>query len=129
MNGSTGGLLCLSLGYLSGIFLLENALLRNVRKQAKKKKKKEKKKSKGRRAWKIWLRRYRQLHSQGCQTPKDWSPMIAKLQLHVFEPETVLDIQNRRTIEWLSLSGFFRSFSKFFEESNLDSNVGEKKYR
>ena len=37
MNGSTGGLPRLSLGYLSGIFLLENALLRNVRKQAKKK--------------------------------------------------------------------------------------------
>ena len=98
MIGSTVGLLRLSLGYLSGIFLLENALLRNVRKQAKKKKemkKKKKKKSKERRAWKIWLRRYRQLHSQGCQTPKDWYPMIAKLQLHVFEPETVLNIQNK----------------------------------
>ena len=28
-------------------------------------------------------------------TPQNWSPMIAKLQLLVFEPETVLDIQNK----------------------------------
>ena len=46
-----------------------------------------------------------------CQTSKDWSPMIAKLQL--FELETVVDIQRKEN--WVASSLFF-----FFEESDLE---------
>ena len=73
--------------FSSAIFLSENAFLRNIRKQAKKRK--EGKKSLEDLAASV-SPVTRKAH---CQTSKEWSPMIAKIQL--FEPETVLDIHRK----------------------------------
>ena len=89
------------------IFLSENAFLRKIRKQAKKK---EGKKSLEDLAASVSpvIRKAR------CQTSKQWSSMIAKLQL--FEPETALDIQRKENSVPSSL---------FFSKKAI-SNVGKK---
>ena len=91
----------------SAIFLSENAFLRNIRKQAKKKKK-------GRRAWKIWLRRYRHWFARrAAKLPKTG---LRWLQSSNYSNRKHWSAYKRRKIEWLALI-----FSK-----KAISNVGEK---
>ena len=64
------------------------------------------------RMWKFIA--YPQLHSQGCQPPQDWPPMVAKLQL--FKPETA----RQKKTEQGKLSGYLSFFFFFFRRSNLE---------
>ena len=91
----------------SAIFLSENAFLRNIRKQAKKKEGKKSLKDLAALVSPV-IRKAR------CQTSKDWSPMIAKLQL--FESETVVDLQRKEN----------RVASSLFLSKKAISNVGKK---
>ena len=89
----------------SAIFLSENAFLRNTRKQAKKKKEEGKKSLEDLAASVSPV-----IRKARCQTSKDWSPMIAKLQL--FESETVVGIQRKENRVASSLFFFRRKQSQ-----------------
>ena len=88
----------------SAIFLSENAFLRNIRKQAKKKKRA------GSRAWKIWLRRYRQslIRKVCCRTSKDSGLRSRWSQNSNYSNRKQWSAYKGRKIEWLALFFFFR---------------------
>ena len=89
----------------SAIFLSENAFLRNIRKQAKKK---------GRRAWKIWLRRYR--HSFARRAAKLPKTGLRWSQNPNYSNRKQWSTYKGRKIEWLAL---------FFSKKTI-SNAGKK---